>query len=244
MLKLNKTELEILYEGLTDYVNERITDLSYEDLEKINELQKKIGSAGKLNEDAQLLDKVRFDKSRGYVTGQMGDKMIVMVQGSTYMVDPKDLKEFNKKPDLTVKPHMKFDEKTQKLLFEQYVKCGVYERNVPLRLNDCFVKYSQWEKAKPDQQIKLIVEGNFVFMPKSQVRILENINDFASEENYIPGVIIDQSSEQALENVLINVIDYTNAIGDADSIRVIRETPEGEQEIQTVPRSMVKTLAV
>ena len=76
-----------------------------------------IGPKGEqLNEDVQLLDKVLYDKAKGYVIGQLGDKMIVQVQGSTYWVDPKDLKEFAKKPDLTTVPHMKFDEKTQALL--------------------------------------------------------------------------------------------------------------------------------
>jgi hypothetical protein len=81
-------------------------------------------------------------------------------------------------------------------------------------------------------------------MPKSNIRILEDINDFANEDNYIPGVLIDEATEEVIENILVQAIDYTDAIGDADSVRIIRKTPEGEQEIQTVPKSMVRTLAI
>lgn len=210
----------------------------------LNTNEDKINVNESLNEEAQILDKVRYNKDRGYVTGEIEGKMIVMVQGSTYLVDPKDLKEWNKKPDLTTVPHMKFDEETQKLLFEQYVRCGIYSGNIPIRLNDCFVKYNQWEKAPAEQMIKVLVEGNATFLPKSQVRILEDINDFANEDNYVPGVLIDETTEEVLENILVQAIDYTEAIGDADSIRIIRKSPEGEQEIQTVPKAMVRTLAV
>jgi len=205
----------------------------------------KIGPVSEsLNEDAQILDKVRYGKDRGYVTGEIDGKMIVMVQGSTFLVDPKDLKEWNRKPDLTTEPHMKFDEETQKLLFEQYVKCGVFHGNVPIKMNGCYVRYSQWEKAAPEQQIRVLVEGNTTFMPKSQVRILEDLNDFANVDSYVPGVLVDEATEDAIENVLVHAVDYTAAIGDADSVRVVKRGLSGEQEIQTVPKAMVRTLAV
>jgi len=249
MLKFNKNEIEIIYKGIQELLNKDNSKFSHKEFQNIQVLQEKLLSTGKLDNilnenNVQLLDKVTFDKHRGYVTGQIDGKMIVMVQGSTYLVDPKELKEFNKKPDTTLSPHMKFDEKTQKLLFEQYVRCGVYHGNVPIRLQDCYVRYNQWQSAKDDQHIKILIEGSSTFMPKSQIKILENINDFASEENYVPGVLVDQLSGEATQNVLVNVIDYTNAIGDADSIRVIITNSTGEQEIQSVPRDMVKTLSV
>jgi len=139
---------------------------------------------------------------------------------------------------------MKFDEVTQKLLFEQFVRCGVYHGNVPIKMNDCYVRYNQWEAAKDDQQIKVMVEGNVTFMPKSQVRIFEDLNDFANEDNYIPGVIIDEGTGEVVENILLNAIDYTAALGDADAIRIIKLNLAGEQEFQTAPKAMVRTLAV
>jgi len=229
-----------------DKICESLADKAMYDVDAYDLYNKIVSSRNQniLNEEVQLLDKVILDKERGYVTGQIDGKMIVMVQGSTYLVDPKELKEFNKKEEPTLAPHMKFDEKTQKLLMEQFVKCGVYHGNVPIRLQNCYIRFNQWEKAADDQQVKVMIEGNATFMPKSQVRILENINDFASEDNYIPGVIIDEATEEVIENILLNAIDYANAIGDADAIRIIKSSPTGEQEIQTAPKSMIRTLAV
>jgi hypothetical protein len=247
MLKFNKRELEILYEGINELLRDDNIKFSYKELQLIQDLQEKLRSTGKitrekLNETVQILDKVVYDKARGYVTGQIDGKMIVMVQGSTYLVDPKELKEFNTKPDESVKPHMKFDDKTQKLLFEQYVKCGIYQGNIPVRVTNCFVRFDHWKVAQPDEQIKVLVEGNTVFLEKDQIKIFENVSDFANPDNYVPGVLIDQGTGTAIENVLVNVIDYTNTLGDADSVKIIRETPNGDQEIQTVPKAMVTTL--
>jgi hypothetical protein len=195
-----------------------------------------------LNEYVQLGDAVKLDGKKGFVIGEIEGQIIVQIQGDTHLVDPSKVKE-NKKPDLTTEPHMKFDEKTQKLLFEQYVKCAIYLGNVPIKFNDCYVKYSSWNNATDDQQVKVLMEGNKTFMPKHQIRILEDINDFANEDNYVPGVIIDEYTETVLSNVLINAIDYTGAIGDADPVRVIKG--EGEaQEMQTMPKGMLRTLAV
>lgn len=249
MLKFNKKELELLYEGINELVKDENSKFSYKELQLIQTLQEKLRSTGKigkekLNEDLQILDKVVYDKSRGYITGQLDGKFIVTVQGSTYMVDPKDLKEYNKKPDTTLKPHMKFDDTTQKLLFEQYVKCGIYQGSIPVRMNDCYVRYDQWKDAQIEDDIKVLIEGSTVFMPKGQIKVFEDVNDFGNPDNYVPGVLINQGNGTASENILVNVVDYTNTIGDADSVKIIRETPEGEQEIQTVPKSMVKTLTV
>jgi len=229
-----------------DKICESLADKAMYDVEAYDLFNKIVSSRNQqvLNEEIQVLDKVILDKERGYVTGEIGGKMIVMVQGNTYLVDPKELKEFNKKPEPTVVPPMKFDEKTQKLLFEQFVKCGVYHGNVPIKMSDCYIRYNQWEAAQPDQPVKVIIEGNVTFMPKSQVRILEDLNDFANEENYIPGVIIDEASEEVVENILLHAIDYSNAVGDADSVRIIKMSPAGEQEMQTAPKSMLRTLAV
>jgi hypothetical protein len=195
-----------------------------------------------LNESVQIGDAVKLDGKKGFVIGEIGGQVIVQIQGNTQLVDPSKVKE-NKKPDLTTKPHMKFDEKTQALLFEQYVRCAIYLGNVPIKFNDCYVKYSSWNNATDDQQVKVLMEGNKTFMPKHQIRILEDINDFANEDNYVPGVIIDEETETVLDNILINAIDYTEAIGDADPVRVIKGQGEA-QEMQTMPKAMLRTLSV
>jgi hypothetical protein len=229
-----------------DKICESLADKAMFDVEAYELFQKIVSSRSLpvLNEEVQILDKVILNKERGFVTGEIEGKLIVMVQGSTYLVDPKELKEYDKKPELITVPHMKFDEKTQKLLFEQWVRCGVYHGNVPIKMNECYVKYNLWEAAKEDQNVKVMIEGKAVFMPKSQVKILEDLNDFANEDNYVPGVLIDEATEQVIENILVNAIDYTNAIGDADAIKIIKQTPSGEQEFQSAPKSMIRTLAV
>lgn len=229
-----------------DKICESLADKAIYDVEAYELFNKIVYSRNQpvLNEEIQILDKVILNKERGFVTGEIEGKMIVMVQGNTYLVDPKELKEYNKKPEHIVVPHMKFDEKTQKLLFEQWVRCGVYHGNVPIKMNECYVKYNLWEAAKPDQQVKVMIEGNPTFMSKSQVRILEDINAFANEENYIPGVIIDEATQEVIENILLHAVDYANAVGDADSVRIIKQTPSGEQEMQSAPKSMLRTLSV
>ena len=246
MLKLNKKEAGLIYEALQTLLRDK------PDSKEIVELRDKFLQTGKINiaqkaesinEKFQLLDKVYHDKQRGNIIGEFEGKFIVMVQGNTYMVDPKDLKEFKKKPEIITQPHMKFDEKTQKLLFEQYVRCGIFLGNVPIKMNDCYVRYSHWENAKDEQQIKVLVEGNITFMPKSQVKVLDDPNNFANEQNYVPGVIINEKTEEALEHILINTIDYVNALGEADGIQVITKLPDGSQEMQSMPKSKVRILA-
>lgn len=229
-----------------DKICESLSDKAMYDVEAYELFNKIVSSRNQpiLNEEIQILDKVILNKERGYVTGEIEGKLIVMIQGSTYLVDPKELKEYNKKPEPIVVPHMKFDEKTQKLLFEQWVRCGVYHGNVPIKMNECYVKYNLWEAAKEDQNVKVMIEGNPTFMPKSQVRILEDINAFANEENYIPGVVIDEVTEEVIENILLHAVDYANAVGDADSVRIIKQTLSGEQEMQSAPKSMLRTLSV
>lgn len=196
-----------------------------------------------LNEYIQLGDTVSIQGEKGYVIGEIGGQIIVQIQGNTKLVSPNKTKVTDAKHYEEVKPHMKFDEKTQALLFEQYVRCAIYLGNVPIKFNDCYVKYSSWNNATDDQQVKVLMEGNKTFMPKHQIRILEDINDFANEDNYVPGVIIDEETETVLDNILINAIDYTEAIGDADPVRVIKGQGEA-QEMQTMPKAMLRTLSV
>ena len=145
-INLTQEELQKIIDALetqmgTESIPDDPTGTVYELISKLQQYQEIATEAvvEALNEEVQLLDKVFYNKERGYVTGQLGDKMIVQVQGSTYWVSLKDLKEFNKKQEPVLVPHMKFDDKTQALLFEQFVKCGVYVGNTPIRLNDCYV---------------------------------------------------------------------------------------------------------
>lgn len=257
MLKFSKQEINLIFEALKCLMNTR-RDSHKEVMPLVN----KILETGKIdtskaettkipesvdesvNEALQIHDKVKYDKQTGFISGEIGDKFIVMVQGNTYLVDPKDLKEFNQKPEILTQPNMKFDEETQKLLFEQYVRCGIFQGNTPVKMDKCYVKFNQWETARDDQQVKVIIEGVTTYMSKDKIRILENINDFASPDNYVPGVLIDQTTEEALQNILVNAVDYTSAIGDADIVKIIIKNEAGEQEFQSAPKAMIRTLTI
>ena len=202
-----------------------------------------LNESEKLNEEIQIGDTVILDKEKGYVIGQVEGKLLIQVQGSTHLVKPEELKETNKPPEIITQPHMKFDKKTQALLFEQYIKCGIYMGNVPVKMNDCYVRYSDWNEANEEQFINVLIEGFSQLMSKRQIKILQDINEIANQDNFVPGVIIDENTEDVVENILINAIDYTEAVGDADPIRVIVEGPQG-QEFQSLPKSRVRTLSV
>lgn len=208
---------------------------------------KKLKTTKKLNE-AQIGDTVLLDKQKGYIIGQMGDKILVQVQGSTNCVTPKDVKVLNAKVE-TQKPPYEFDKLTlqnltTKALFEQFVRCGIYVGNTPVKTNNCYTKYSDWKDAENDKPINVLIEGSITIMPKSQVRILEDVNDFANLDNYIEGVEIDESTGDAISNVKINAVDYTNALGDADPVRIIRGGKSEEPQVDTVPKATLRTLAV
>jgi len=193
-------------------------------------------------DECQIGDTVRIDGEKGFVIGQIDGKIIVQIQGDTKYVDPKKVKENKKSPDITTEPHMKFDDKTQKLLFEQLVRCGIYMGNIPVKLTECYVKYSEWANASLEQPIKVMVEGNSAFMNKSQIRLFEDINAFANPDNYVPGFIINEDDGTLLEDILVNISDFEHTIGDADSVRVIRENGN-IQELQSYPKSSIQTLS-
>jgi len=196
----------------------------------------------KINEAINVGDSVMYKNQKGYITGEMDGKFIVQVQGSSHRAAPTELTLTNKKPDAMDVP-FKFDKKTLKALREQYVKCGIYMNSVPVKLNECFVNYSDWDNSRDDQFVNVIIEGRTSVMSKTNVRILEDINDFANPDNYIPGVIIDEATQEVTENVLINAIDYTQAIGDTASVRIIRR--EGDDQVSdTLPLAQLKTLSV
>lgn len=197
-----------------------------------------------LNENAQLGDKVLYKGHRGYVIGQTFDgDFVIQVQGSTSFVKPKDVKVLGIKTK-TMEPPFKFDEKTQKVLFEQFVKCGIYMGNVPVKVSNCYVKYSEWKSAGLNENVNVFTEDGLNIMPRENVRVFEDPNNFANPQDYVEGVIIDEASGNALENVMINAIDYSSAIGDAENIRVIRGYKEGNPELSNFPKGSLRTLTI
>lgn len=189
-----------------------------------------------MNESAQVGDKVTYNGKRGYIIGQAqnGD-WLVQVQGSSNFVSPKDVKVVGMKAKV-MEPPFKFDEKTQKVLFEQLVRCGIFMGNTPVKTSNCYVKYSSWAKAQINENVSLYSDGELVQMPKDQVRVFEDPNDFANPQDYIEGTI--DGPDGSPEPVLVNSIDFTAGIGDADNVRIIRN-PDGDMQLDSVAKGLV-----
>jgi len=189
-----------------------------------------------LNESAQVGDKVTYNGQRGYIIGQAqnGD-WLVQVQGSANFVNPKDVKVMGMKAKV-MEPPFKFDEKTQKLLFEQLVRCGIFMGNTPVKTKNCYVKYSSWNNAKLNENVGMYSDGEYLQLPKEQIRVFEDPNDFANPQDYVEGTM--DGPDGSPEPILVNSLDFTAAIGEADSVRIIRH-PEGDMELLSVPRGLV-----
>lgn len=204
---------------------------------------KKISKSNILNESSQIGDDVIFNKQRGSIIGQIGNDWIVQVQGSTHFANDNEVKPIRQRVE-SIRPPFKFSKETQKLLFEQYVKCGIFMDNVPVKTSNCYVRYSDWNEAKDQDPINVIVEGQLSILNKNKVKIFEDMNNFANLDNYVEGVEIDEESENAISNVRINIIDYTESIGDSDPVRIIRNGNGQEPIVDTLPKSKLRTLAV
>ena len=196
-----------------------------------------------INENAQIGDTVIYDRQKGSIVGSIGNDVLVQVQGSTHQVSPKEVKVLGVESK-TVTPPFKFDPQTQKLLFEQWVKCGIYMNNIPVKVNECYVRYSDWRDAKSEESINIMIEGKKNLLHKNQIKIFENENDFANLDNYVEGVVVDETTDEAIENVQINVVDYTNALGEADPVRILRNGDTPEPDTDTLPKGSLKTLSV
>ena len=188
-----------------------------------------------LNESAQVGDKVTYNGQRGYIIGQAqnGD-WLVQVQGSANFVNPKDVKVVGMKAKV-MEPPFKFDEKTQKVLFEQLVRCGIFMGNTPVKTSNCYVKYSSWRDAQMNENVSVYSDGDLVQMPKEQVRVFEDPNNFANPQDYVEGTIDGPAGPEV---VLVNSLDFTAGIGDADNVRIIRN-PDGDMQLDTVAKGLV-----
>ena len=192
-----------------------------------------------INESAQVGDKVTYSGKRGYIIGQAqnGD-WLVQIQGSADFVSPKDVKVVGLKAKTMELPY-KFDEKTQKVLFEQYIKCGIYMGNTPVKTSNCVVKYSAWRDAKVNENVNVYSDGELTQMPKENVRVFEDPNDFANPQDYVEGELLLPSGN---EPILVDSIGFTEAYGEADQVKVIRNpgTPEAQMDLK--PRGTIKIL--
>ncbi len=205
---------------------------------KFKMIEKK--KAQPLNETAQVGDKVTYSGKRGYIIGQAqnGD-WLVQIQGSADFVSPKDVKVMGMKAK-TMDPPFKFDEKTQKVLFEKYVRCGIFMGNTPVKTTNCVVKYSHWLNAKVNENVNVYSDGNLTQMQKDNVRVFEDPNDFANPQDYVEGSFVNEMGDN--EDILVNSIDFTAGIGDAGQVQIIRHPESAEPQLETMPKGLIKVL--
>lgn len=206
-------------------------------------MSKKKLNANKLNEDAQILDRVTVNGEKGSVIGQLGNgDLLVQVQYSTKQAKPGDVKRLGEKKEVADVPY-KFDPKTlqnltTKALFEQFVKCGIYVGSTPVKLNESYVKYSDYLSATdPESPLNVIIEGDSTVFPKKHIRILENVNDFANPAAFEWGIFTN--SEGVSEDVLVNGEEFMQAYGESHPVTIIRNISK-EAIVEKVSRDMVQ----
>lgn len=186
-------------------------------------------------------DTVEFKGKRGTVQAVHPDgSLTLMVEGMTVDCSPREVKILTDRID-TMKAPYKFDKKTQAALMEQYVACGIYQSGIRVTANDCYVNYAEYDRKKDYQNVSVINEGSTVLIPKRNIRIFEDVNEFANVDNYVEGVYMN--GEQAAQNILINAIDYTDAIAGNEPVRCIINLEENPKVVE-LPKDSIRTLAV
>lgn len=202
----------------------------------------------KVNESAEFLplipepnDSVIFKGKRGVVQSVRSDGTVtLMVEGMTVECTAKDFKITTNRKD-TMKAPFKYDPKTQAALYEQLVSCGIFQEGTQINGEKCFVNYAEWERKKDWQNVTVISEGSHILMPKKNVKLFEDVNDFASMNDYIEGVYMDKN--QAESNIMINALDYSGAEAGNEPVRCIIGLGE-EPKLVTLPKDSIRTLAV
>lgn len=204
----------------------------------------------KVNESVESLpltpepnDSVEFKGKRGTIQSVNADgSLTLMVEGMTVDCSPREVKITTKRVD-TMKAPFKFNPKTQAALYEQYVACGIFQNNIRITANNCLVNYAEYDRKKDHQNVTIINEGARIQVPKKNIKIFEDVNEFANLDDYIEGVYLN-TRNQANANILINAVDYTNAIAGNTPVRCIINIESEEPEVVQFPKDSIRTLAV
>ena len=124
-------------------------------------------------------------------------------------------------------------------MFEQYVRCGIYERNAALQTRNCFVKFGDFNNAEVDEKIPIIIESRTSLLPKSNIRLLEEPKTF---EAFEPATLIDPVTGEVVENgnIQVCVEELMQAVGTDDAVTIIVTSPEGNQVMSTAPSSIIR----
>ena len=208
---------------------------------------KQLGEVHAIHESLQpqVLDKVSYKGKKGQIVSILGNGDIILeIAGSTVEAAPSEIKIITNREDNVPAPY-KFDKSTLKALYEQMVECGIYMNNICISQPNCYVKYSDWQEAKDDDNINILMLNESHVMQKKYIKIHEDVNSFANIDDYVSGVEVTADGE-AIRNVLINVNDYLAAEGGNNSVRVLIDTDDENQKKKLVimPKDSLKTLTI
>ncbi|MEG1009376.1 MAG: hypothetical protein RSF67_06170, partial [Clostridia bacterium] len=216
---------------------EKVDDETDEDKEQKLVLKKE-NVKESVNESLQIGDEITYKTLRGEISGKMlnGDLIVIChPDGKTYQVKESDITAKYTKANNP--KQFKFDKETQKLLFEQNVYCGIFMGNIPVKLNECKVNYAEWMNASQDQKINVLVEGRNTILDKSNIKILEDVNNFANYENYKPCKILKENS---IIDALVNMFD----INTQDPILGTAKVLSGEEDNMTIEELPISSIQV
>lgn len=157
-----------------------------------------------------VLDLVKCkDGNKGQVIAKQADgNFIVNVMGRTITYAPSELTLEHVRFDLVDCP-FKYDEKTLCGIYESFVNCGLFVNNTQVTPNDCRVQLLEWIKAKDEDEIDIILEGEHTKAMKKFIRVTESLDEVMDLTNYAKATfnyIVE--GKQASEDVLVNIRDY------------------------------------
>jgi len=173
-----------------------------------------------LNESAKptVLDFVSTPAGNGQIIFELSTgNYIVNVSGHTLEYGKNDVKMLRERPDTLDFP-WKFDPVTLKALMESYVSCGMFINGARITSDDCKVSLLEYNNAKEDDELNVILEGESTKMLKKYVKITENLCEALDINNYLEG-----SVKLNLDEGLVDAEAYINA-KDFNTYRNINES--------------------
>jgi len=190
--------------------------------------------------EPNVLDLVKCkDGNKGQIIFKQADgNFIVNVSGHTKIYSPSELQLEQVRFDLVECP-FKFDEKTLCGIYESFVNCGLFVNNTQVTPNDCRVQLLEWVKAKDEDEIDIILEGQKTKAMKKFIRITESLDDVMDLANYAKATmtyIVEGVVEK--NDVLVNIRDYQRYMMVKESytpVRTLVFDEDGTTHMKNIP---------
>lgn len=179
-----------------------------------------------LNEDyvPSVCDRIKYHGDNGQIVSVLsnGDYVLMMdnTSGGTETAKPSQVKMITLKKD-SVKCPCKFDETTLKLISEQYVPCGYYINGIRVTPYDCKVKYSDYLAAKPDDDVRVVLEGNETAFDRRHLKVDELADSILNPANF------DSAKDSDGRDIYYNVSESIRAGGTNAPVHVISKDDGG-----------------